>query len=111
MKVRAKRKPTTKSPCSPFRRAPRPLPLRDPGPSLAPAYDLLRGVILAVQNFLEEQGVHLTLGSYEKVYSTYVCTVVRTVTVLTLADVMLQLVVPCGHDNSLLLLLLASRAT
>eukprot|EP00903_Cladosiphon_okamuranus_P014456 g13412.t1 len=40
-------------------------------PSLAPAYDLLRGVIVGIQNFLEEQDVHLTLGSYEKAHKVF----------------------------------------
>lgn len=43
----------------------------DTGPSLAPSYDLLRGVIIGVQGFLEEQDINLNLGSYEKVLTIY----------------------------------------
>eukprot|EP00752_Nemacystus_decipiens_P006081 g5489.t1 len=39
--------------------------------SLAPSYDLLRGMILGVQGFLEEQDVHLTVGSFEKAHKVF----------------------------------------
>lgn len=38
-----------------------------PATHLSPSYDLLRGVIIGVQAFLEEEDTRLTIGSYEKV--------------------------------------------
>ncbi|CAM9541114.1 unnamed protein product [Ectocarpus sp. 6 AP-2014] len=39
--------------------------------SLSPSYDLLRGVIIGVQAFLEEEDSRLTIGSYEKAHKVY----------------------------------------
>ncbi|CAM9384847.1 unnamed protein product [Ectocarpus fasciculatus] len=39
--------------------------------SLSPSYDLLRGVIIGVQAFLEEEDTRLTIGSYEKAHKVY----------------------------------------
>ncbi|CAN0502629.1 unnamed protein product, partial [Ectocarpus sp. 12 AP-2014] len=39
--------------------------------SLSPSYDLLRGVIIGVQAFLEEEDTRLTIGSYEKAHKVF----------------------------------------
>lgn len=44
-----------------------------PALSLSPSYNLLRGVIIGVQAFLEEEDSRLTIGSYEKVSWRSVC--------------------------------------